>query len=39
MDKSKWIVMGVTLVVVIVGVIIANIAINKVAPLNKLAKG
>lgn len=39
MDKSKWIVMGVTLVVVIVGVIVANIVINKVAPINKLAKG
>ena len=38
MDKGKWIMLGATFVVVIVGVIIANIVTNKVAPLNKLAK-
>ncbi len=38
MNKEKAIAAAVTLVVVIVGVIIANIAMNKVAVINKLAK-
>ncbi|MGB4974257.1 MAG: hypothetical protein WBO32_16445, partial [Cyclobacteriaceae bacterium] len=38
MSKDKWILMGVTFVVAVAAIIVANILQNKVAPINKLAK-